>query len=250
MEAGSFCWVELATPDPAAAQKFYQKLFDWKPRQPPEGKHMYTLFARGGEIAAGCFQLPEELRRQGVPPHWLGYVATANADEAARRAAELGGKVVREPFQAQDLGRLAVIQDPAGAVFGVWQALRFSGFAAHGENAFDWAELITPDAERAGKFYGELFGWRLEEANERGYRQIDNGAHGIGGIPLAGERDPQAPPHWLAWFRVADCDASVGDAVANGATVLLRPSSLERVGRISILKDPQGAQLGLITQPS
>ncbi len=247
MEAGSFCWVELATLNPAEAQKFYKKLFGWQVQQPPDAKQMYTLFARGGETVAGCFQLPEELRKQGVPPHWLVYVATPNADAAARRAAELGGKVVRGTFDAPDLGRLAVLQDPAGAVFTVWQARRFAGFSAHGDNAFDWAELITLDRKRAGEFYGELFGWQIESANERGYCQIINGGHGIGGIPATSERDPQAPPHWLAWFQVADCDASVEEAEANGAHTQLRPSSLEDAGRISILQDPQGAAFALIT---
>ncbi len=245
MEAGSFCWVELATPNPAEAQKFYKKLFGWEVQQPSDAKHMYTLFARGGDTVAGCFQLPEELRKQGVPPHWLVYVATPNADAAAQRAARLGGKVVRSAFDAQDLGRLAVLQDPAGAVFAVWQALRFAGFSAQDDNAFDWAELITPDRKRASEFYGELFGWQIESANERGYRQINNGGHGIGGIPAASERDPQAPPHWLAWFQVVDCDASVEDAEGNGAHTQLRPSSIEHVGRISILQDPQGAAFAL-----
>lgn len=250
MEAGSFCWVELATPNPSAAQKFYKRLFGWEPQQPSDAKHMYTLFARGGETMAGCFQLPEELRKRGVPPHWLVYVATPNAEGAARHATELGGKVVRDVFDAQDLGRLAVMQDPAGAVFAVWQALRFAGFGTRGDNTFDWAELITPDAKRAGEFYGELFGWQIENANERGYRQITNGGRGIGGIPAASDRDPQAPPYWLAWFQVADCDASVEDAEANGAHTQLRPSSIEQVGRVSILQDPQGAAFALITPPS
>ncbi|MGH9412811.1 MAG: VOC family protein [Terriglobales bacterium] len=247
--AGSFCWVELATPNPAEAQQFYKKLFGWEAQQPPDAKHQYTLLARDGAIAAGCFQLPEELRKQNVPPHWLVYVATANADDCATRAAELGGKVVRAPFDAQDVGRLAVIQDPTGAVFAVWQAIQFSGFAARGNNAFCWADLVTPDAARAGEFYGELFGWRLwkSEKDSSGYIHINNGETTIGGVPPASEHEPQAPPHWLTWFQVADCDASVEDAESAGARTLMRPSSMERVGRISIVQDPQGAALGLIT---
>lgn len=246
-EPGAFCWVELATPNPDAARTFYKSLFGWEAKQPPDAKHMYTLLARGHEVVAGCFQLPEELRKQGVPPHWLIYIATHNADESARRLTELGGQLVRAPFDVPEgLGRMAVAQDPFGAVFGLWQAGSFSGFQARGDNAFCWADLVIPQPERAGPFYGELFGWRLwqSERDSSGYRHINNGDKTIGGVPPAADRN--TPPHWMAWFQVADCDASTEDAEANGARTLMRPTSMERVGRLSVIQDPQGATLGLI----
>ncbi|MGH9487788.1 MAG: VOC family protein [Terriglobales bacterium] len=242
--------MELATPDPAGAQVFYRKLFGWEAKQPPDAKHMYTLLSRRSEVAAGCFQLPEELRKQGVPPHWLIYISTPDADAATRRAVELGGKTVREPFTAPDIGRLAVIQDPTGAVFALWQALNFAGFQArNSDNAFCWADLSTPDAKRAGEFYGELFGWRLwaSERDSSGYLHISNGDTAIGGVPPVSQRAVNTPPHWLAWFQVADCDAAVEDACFNGARVLAKPFSIARVGRCSVLQDPQGAVLALIT---
>ncbi|MGH9477437.1 MAG: VOC family protein [Terriglobales bacterium] len=244
-ETGSFCWVELATPNPAGARNFYKALLGWTPQGQPDAKHMYTVLARGKEVAAGCFQLPEELRKQGVPPHWLIYVSTKNADEMARRAVELGGKLVRTPFDVEDMGRMAVVQDPQGAVFGLWQAKSFGGFEARGDNAFCWADLVVPHPEQASGFYGELFGWRLwqGERDSSGYWLINNGDKTIGGVPPA--EDAQAPPHWLAWWQVADCDAAVEDAEANGARALLRPWTMERVGRLAVLQDPQGAEFGL-----
>ncbi|MGH9466568.1 MAG: hypothetical protein ACRD1Y_04375, partial [Terriglobales bacterium] len=72
-ENGSFCWLELATPDPVAAQRFYKKLLGWEAMGPPDAKHMYTVLGLAGKAAAGCMLLPEELRKKNVPPHWLLY---------------------------------------------------------------------------------------------------------------------------------------------------------------------------------
>jgi predicted enzyme related to lactoylglutathione lyase len=186
----------------------------------------------------------EDERSMGIPPHWNLYISVENADAAAETAADLGGKVLMGAFDVMELGRMAVIQDPTGAVFCMWQAKETPGMRIHNQDdAFCWADLSTPDPERAKTFYGTLFGWRLTAGDKdtSGYLHIQNGEDYIGGIPPTTYRPPNTPPHWLIYFQVADVDATVSKAKSGGAQVYMGPMSMENVGRLAVMGDPQGA---------
>jgi uncharacterized protein len=237
--------MELATTDQPAAKKFYMDLFGWTVEDAPMGPdEFYSMFKLGGESAAAAYTLRKDQREQGVPPHWMLYIATNNADDSALRARELGATIIAEPFDVMDVGRMAVVQDPTGAMFCLWEPKKHSGITTKSEDgAFCWADLNTPDVARASEFYGKLFGWSLEksEKDSSGYLHIKNGDDYIGGIPPAEHRDPNAPPHWLLYFETTNCDSSVDKAKKNGAKVYFGPVSMEGVGRFAVLADPQGA---------
>jgi predicted enzyme related to lactoylglutathione lyase len=237
--------MELGTTDQNAAKKFYSNLFGWTPQDNPMGPgEVYTIFQLNGREAAAGYTLRKDQQAHGVPPHWMLYIASDNVDASSKRAAELGATVVMQPFDVMDYGRMAVIIDPTGAHFSIWQANKNTGIAVNNEDgAFCWADLSTPDVDRASKFYSQLFGWKLEksEKDPSGYLHIKNGEDYIGGIPPAQHRDPKTPPHWLLYFQTSDCDASVNKAKQNGAAVYFGPMSMEGVGRLAVLADPQGA---------
>ncbi len=247
---GSFSWFELATTDQNAAKNFYTSLFGWTADDNPMGPgQVYSMFRIQGRDAAAAYTLQPEQRAQGVPPHWNLYVTVENADESARRAGDLAGKVVVPPFDVMDLGRMAVIADPTGAHFCLWQPKKHPGVGITGENgAFSWADLNSPDAAAATRFYSGLFGWEFakdeNDPDPSGYLHIKNGEHYIGGMPR-GKQAANIPPHWLVYFHVSDCEASSRKARNGGAQVLLPTMALEHVGRFAVLKDPQGAAFAL-----
>jgi uncharacterized protein len=243
---GSFCWIELGTTDQDAAKQFYGSLFGWAAVDNPIGpSEVYTLFNLEGRNTAGCYTLGPDKRAQGVPPHWLLYVSTVDADATAAKAAPAGGNVVVPPFDVMEFGRMAVIQDPTGAVLAIWQSKTHPGTGIEGvPGTLCWADLMTPDQSGAGKFYKELFGWQTEPG-DTGYLHIKNGDKYIGGIPPAEHRSPNAPPHWLLYFQVNDCDASTAKAEQSGAKIYAPPMTMEGVGRWSVAADPQGAVFAL-----
>lgn len=249
---GSFCWFELATTDQASAKAFYTSLFGWSVKEFPMGPgDVYTIFQCQGRDAAAAYTLRPDQRSQGVPPHWMLYIAVDSADAAAARAAQLGGKICAPAFDVMDVGRMAVIQDPAGAFFSVWQAKQHSGTGIAGEpGTVCWADLSTPDVPGSQRFYESLFGWKISagEKDTSGYLHIQNGESYIGGIPPAQHRNPNAPPHWLLYFYTSDVDASTGKATQLGANVYLPPTSMEKVGRWSVTADPQGAVFALFKE--
>ena len=247
---GSFCWIELATSDQAAAKVFYGGLFAWQCNDMPMGPdEFYSIFQIDGQDTAAAYTIRPDQRLQGVPSHWMIYIAVESADAAAAKAAQLGGIIIAPAFDVFDAGRMAVLQDPAGAIFCVWEAKKNKGTGIAGvDGTLCWADLSTPDQEGAGKFYSALFGWKIMKEDEKpghNYYHIANGEDFIGGIPPPGHRDPKTPPHWLAYFTASNCDASAAKARELGAKFLMPPTTFEKVGRIAIIADPQGAAFAI-----
>ena len=246
---GSFCWIELSTTDQGAAKKFYGALFGWSVIDAPIGPNdFYSMFKLEGRDAAAAHTMRPEARAQGVPPHWMIYVAVDSADATTGRAAQLGGKVLAPAFDVSDVGRMAVLQDPAGATFSLWQGKKNKGTGITGvDGTLCWADLSTPDPARAGNFYADLFGWRImaDEKDPSGYLHIKNGEDFIGGVPPVKHRNAQTPPHWLAYFLVSNCDVAAAKAKQLGAKVYMEPMTMEGVGRWAVVADPQGATFAL-----
>jgi predicted enzyme related to lactoylglutathione lyase len=241
-----FCWIELATSDQAGAKKFYTSLFGWNSDDSPMGPgQFYTMFRLNGKDVGGGYTLMPDQVAMHVPPNWLVYVAVENADAAVEKAKKLGGNVLAGPMDVMEHGRMAVISDPTGAVFAVWQPKQHPGMGVIGaEGSFSWADLNSPDPEKASTFYKGLFGWEMmKNPNDPDgdYIHIKNGEHFIGGIPPVKHRDPNVPPHWLIYFHTTDCDATSTKAKSLGANVCFGPMTMENVGRFAVAADPQGA---------
>ena len=246
---GSFCWVELGTTDSQAAKKFYSELFGWTPVDSPAGPDMiYTLLQINGKDVAALYQLSAEMSSQGVPPHWMTYVAVSSADEAAQKAKSLGGTVMMDPFDVMEHGRMTIVQDPTGASISIWQAKGTIGVRLMGEpNTFCWNELATTDTTKASEFYTKLFGWTTKtDEGPMQYTELINNGMPIGGMMKLTPQQAGMPPHWLPYFMVADCNATADKAKALGATLFVPPMDIPKVGRFSVIGDPQGATFAVI----
>ena len=242
----AFSWIELGTSDQNAAKQFYTSLFGWTFDDSQMGPNdFYTMFQMEHRNAAAAYTLRGQETSMGVPPHWNLYISVASADASAQRASELGATVLAPPFDVYTYGRMAVMQDPTGAPFMIWEAKDHIGAGIEGENgSFCWADLSTADQEVAAKFYGDLFGWTFT-TGEGGYLHIVNGEAFIGGIPPAAHRNPHAPPHWMIYIQTDDCDGSTVKAKELGAQIFMGPMTIEKTGRMTVLADPQGATFAL-----
>lgn len=245
---GTFCWIDLGTPDSAAAKRFYTALFGWTAEDRAMGPDAaYTILSRDGRPVAALY--PQETASQGGPPHWLNYISVASASDAARRAKELGGMVLMDPFDVLDVGRMALVQDPTGAVLALWEARRHAGAGVVGEmNAMCWNELATSDRHRAQAFYTALFGWSAGTgtAAETSYTTFSRDGAARGGmLPIEVSRGPM-PSHWLVYFAVSDCDGQTALVQSLGGTVRVPPSQVPGIGRLAVVVDPQGAAFAVI----
>ena len=247
---GTFCWVELGTTDGEAAKKFYTELFGWTFTDNPVGPGMvYTMLKLDGKDVGALYQMPSEMTSQGIPSNWLSYASVQSADESAAKAKELGATLMKEPFDVMTVGRMAVVQDPTGAIFALWQAGTHKGAGVvNVANSFCWNELMTTDTKKDGDFYTGLFGWGKNTQNfgPLEYTMFSNGERPAGGmLQITPEMGP-IPPNWLVYFAVDDCDAKTQKAKELGGSVMKPPDDIPNIGRFSILTDPQGAAFALI----
>lgn len=259
------CWIDTSQPDPEAVLGFYSGLFGWEfeDAMPPESQGRYFIARiRGGDVAAVSSQ-PE-----GAPPMatWNTYISVESADEAASKVTEAGGKVMVEPFDVMDAGRMAVVADPEGAVFCVWQAKQHKGARIVNEHgALNFNGLNTREAESAKRFYGSVFGWRTltlpggfetwtlpgyGDYLERDNPGLRERVAELGGTPgfedVVASIQPMAddqgdmPAHWSVTFGVDDAEAVAGKAEQLGGKVLVPPFDAPWA-RLTAIADPGGA---------
>jgi hypothetical protein len=259
------CWVDTSQPDPESAVDFYRGLFGWEFEDvmPPGSPGRYFIARlRGGDVAA------VGSATEGAPPTatWNTYIWADSADETASQVRDAGGKVLTEPFDVMEAGRMAVCADPAGAAFCVWQAKNHRGARIVNEpGSLNFNELNTPDPEGAKAFYGAVFGWRTLdlgggatmwtlpgygdhlEQRTPGRRENMAAAGAPAGfedvvanlLPIGDDR-PDTPPHWSVTFAVDDADAAAEKAAALGGQVVVPAFDAPWV-RMTVLTDPQGA---------
>ena len=176
---------------------------------------------------------------QEQPPAWLLYVTVADAEAAASRASELGGSVPAGPFDVMEAGRMAVIADPTGAVFGAWQARASIGAErVNDPGCLAWCDLATPDLDAAGSFYAELFGWE-RAAVDPAYSLLTNAGNSQAGMRPTQEGEPA---NWLPYFTVESTDS----VVSRVGDPLFGPMDVPAGGRIAALRDPAGAVFAVL----
>ena len=259
------CWVDTSQPDPEAAVEFYEGLFGWEFEDvmpPGSGGSYYLALLHGGAVAA-VGSLPEAAPATAM---WDTYIWVESADDTASKVRDAGGGVVKEPFDVMDAGRMAVLTDPEGAVFCVWQAKRHRGARIVNEpGSLNFNDLNTRDVAGAKSFYGSVFGWEtlgLEggfemwtlpgygdhlERDNPGLRDQVAATGGPAGFedvvasinPIADDQ-PDVPAHWGVTFAVDDADATAAKARELGGTVVVPPFDAPWV-RMTVLTDPQGA---------
>ena len=249
---GTFCWPELGTTNQEAAKKFYAEIFGWTFNDNDMGNgEFYTMLQLRGHDVGALYTMRKDERDQGIPPHWSSYVAVENADQSAAKAKQLGGKVLMEPFDVFDNGRMAVLQDPTGATFCIWQAKKSPGAGVLNEaGALCWTELATRDTDKAARFYTQLLPWQAEPMNVgMPYTIFKNGTVQAGGMMQMTAEMGNIPPHWGVYFAVDDCDSIVARANQLGGKVAVPPMDIPNAGRFAVLQDPQGAAFSVRSFP-
>lgn len=244
---GTFSWTDLSTTDQDAAKTFYAELLGWQIEDMPAGEGVsYSMASIGGQSVAAISAQPQQQRDAGVPPVWNSYITVPSVDDAARRAGDLGATVHAGPFDVLDAGRMAVVQDPQGAFFLLWEARQNIGARlVNASGALSWNELHTTDIHAAERFYGELLGWSFDtmESSPMPYRIIKRKDGGTNG-GLTATMNEQEPPHWLVYFGCDELAGSAARAKELGGRVWAGPMDIG-VGSIAVLSDPQGAAFAL-----
>lgn len=247
-----FSWADLATPDLAASQRFYTGLLSLDHEDAPVGNGVvYSMLKKNGKGVCAMYNVVEDVRAMtGGRAVWRTYFTVQNTDETVERARELGASVSAEPMDVFTAGRMALLQDPTGAEFAVWQPIDHIGAGVFAEpGALCWTELATDDINAAGGFYSGLFGWSIQTAPSP-YGGVYNlfmveDRRAAGMVEIKPEWGG-LPTHWSVWFDAGDLDAATTKAEAAGAEVKMRNINIPGVARFSTLEDPQGSRFSMM----
>lgn len=241
---GTPSWAELSTTDEVAALNFYSALFGWaNDPQPITDTWSYNMQKLNGLEAAAIYQQSEEEQSRGVPPHWNTYITTTDVDAVAQQASQIGGTVLFGPMDVFEAGRMAMLQDPQGATFAVWQPKEHIGARVKEDpGAMVWNELMTTDSKAAVVFYMGLLG--MEEGQTMGpmeYKLLRSQGVDVAGVMEITPDMGPVPPNWVVYFAVSDVDTTLAQAQSLGGGVTVPATDIPEIGRFASLTDPQGA---------
>ena len=249
---GRFVWYELMTSDTESARAFYAGVVGWGARDASAPGSTYRLFTSGDSPVAGLAKVPEDARRTGVTPRWIGYVGVDDVDAAVDTIKQLGGEVYVPPIDVPNISRFSIVADPQMATLALVKGLKSGQAQSAGLSApgrVGWHELLAADWETAFAFYAELFGWQKADSHfgEMGtYQAFSAGGEAIGGmfnkpaiLPL---------PFWLYYFNVDDVRAAAKRVEAGGGQILYGPTEVPGGAWIVHCTDPQGALFALISR--
>jgi uncharacterized protein len=259
------CWVDTNQPDPAAALAFYGELFGWEFEDvaPAGSGTTYAIGRIRGRDAAAVASSVAPGEPQAAK--WNTYVWVEDADKTAAVARDAGGTVVAEPFEVPGAGRMAVIVDPEGPAFCLWQTRGHKGAQVVNEHgSVNFNGLTTRDPEGARAFYGAVFGWKtlelpsgttwtlpgygdhLEEINPgvRAMMSQMNAPEGfidvVANLQPIADNDSETQPGWNVTFGVDDVAIIATRARQLGGDVVTEPFDAPWC-RLAVIKDPQGA---------
>ncbi|MCO7223882.1 VOC family protein [Pleionea sp. CnH1-48] len=250
-EPGVFCWPELCASDLDKAREFYGSLLQWQGVEMPSDAGVYVMLQREGLNVGAMYQRSEAQEEQGLPSNWISYASVENVDATVEQAVKLGATVVVPPTDAGDAGRMAQLDDPFGARFGVWQKNTMHGAElVNDPGSLCWNELAAKDAKAASEFYCQLFGWTAE-TNEMEMGPYTSFIHPnggkMGGMLQMTEEWGDMPSHWMNYFTVEDCDAQCEKVKELGGKVCVGPFDIPEVGRFAVINDTNDAVFSLIS---
>ncbi|MCP1411410.1 VOC family protein [Paenarthrobacter sp. A20] len=242
-------WVDLGVDHLAEAKAFYAELFGWEFVSGGKEAGDYTLAYVRGRAVAGIGPKQEA----GMPTVWTTYLASDDVDLTAKKISAAGGQLLAPPFDVMESGRMALALDSVGAVFGVWQAGAHIGAERVNEHgALCWNELHTREYSTARSFYSEVFDVSYQDVTEEGlvYSTVRRPLDGreVGGMHHDTALPDDAPNHWMTWFASDYVEGTATRAVELGAT-LLGPVEESAMGRMVVVRAPQGEVFGVIDAP-
>ncbi len=251
-QASTFSWYEFHTPDAAQAAEFYRAVLNWGLHDAGMPDGSYTLFSVADTPVGGFLQKPVKSFAAGAKPSWVGYIGVNDVDTYVDRLEKSGGLVHRAAEDIPNVGRFAVVADPQGAMFVLFQPLGGvqppPGPTPGAPGSPAWHDLAAIDWQAAFAFYADMFGWTKSDAINMG----PNGVYQIfaaNGVPIGGmmnRMDPAQSPGWLYYFNVEDIGAAVARVKQHGGTVIHGPSEVPGGQQIAHCLDSQGAIFGIV----
>jgi predicted enzyme related to lactoylglutathione lyase len=248
---GKVIWLDLATPDPESAKRFYGKLFGWTFYPNPNDAGYTTVYLRDHLI--GGIIKPAVADNAPHQSAWLTYLAVRDVDASAKLALANGATALSTPRTYVNRGRQQVFADPQGAVF----ALMASATGDPPDVLLEpdrwiWSTVLAHDVQTDSAFYRDTLGYAIDVLPpDQGLQQVvlESGGYARATLNEIPHQASGLHSRWINFVRVEDAPDTVAKAVALGARTLVSPHIDRHGGLIAVLADPQGAWFGVMEWP-
>ncbi|GLU46398.1 VOC family protein [Nocardiopsis ansamitocini] len=238
---GAPAWFDLAVRDLSTAQHFYTEVLEWEFYESP-----YALASVRGRRVAGLTE-PWESAPPPASSSWTVYLSTDDIDASLEAVRDAGGTIVTERTDMPGISSTAIVRDPTGVVFALWQADGMAGAEAFGTSGAPiWAEVTSTETSVTEAFLTAVFGYEAERYPDFDFVTLSSGGDPVCGVyGGAAERAGEGHGAWLPYFVVESSDVAAVLAERAGGTVL-RAAEDTPMGRWTMLADPFGAHFAAI----
>lgn len=256
---GKVVWHDLLTNDPAASKRFYGELFGWEFESVGGFAGMgsdtaYTLIRHDGRLIGGMIDTVALNNRSDIS-QWVVVMSVEDVDAAAQSFTDNGGSVLTQPRDLQRRGRIALVQDPVGALLALLQTKDGDPIDRQPEiGGFLWNELWTIDVDGAARFYSDAAGFEVadwdtdgDEESLANYRLLKQGGTPRAGI-LANPLE-DLDPVWVSYLRVESPAAITARVEELGGKVIVEARPRALGGEVAFIAGPSEAGIALQTWP-
>lgn len=218
MSANNFIWADLSTFDLAVTKDFYSKAFGWEYQQIDTNYH-YALKSK--KEVSGLYLMPKAFVNMGMPSFWMSYIQVDGIAETVSKAKTLGGKVELAEF-VEGFGSIALIRDPSGAGFTVYDGTQLNARTMSEESTMVWNELYVSDVNLVFNFYTQLFDWAIEETELNRFLINNNQGQHIAAIQQVDNEIKGKHEYWSVFFKVEDLDSTISRVSELGGKLIYR----------------------------
>ncbi|MEO0570578.1 MAG: VOC family protein [Bacteroidota bacterium] len=236
MTENNFVFADLSTYNLDTARLFYSRVFDWNYSSEDGSYFMATYNAK--EIV-GIYETPQKFKDMNMPSFWMSYIQVKSVRETADKAKQLGG-IVELVDTENTIGAIALIRDPLGAGFTVYEGNVLKHRYENQTNALIWNELFISDLKKIKPFYEGIFNWKISKAKGQRHAILDSQEKAIGHINVIPNDIKGKDEYWGVFFAVEDLATTKRNALEHGGSVIYADETL------TALSDPFGAFFHII----
>lgn len=235
MLKNDFVWTDLSTFDLDRSITFYSQVFDWNYQS--TDSIYYTAQTDGKEVS-GLYLMPEKFQKFNLPSFWMSYINVTDIDSVIKTAKQYGGKV--EMVDKENIiGQIALIRDPLGSGFTVYEGDYLNARSSGHESSYHKSELIVSDISKVKSFYENLFDWTIREVSKTHCRIYNGSSNHIAEIIEVPNSIKGKDEYWGVYFYTDDLNLAICKVLENGGSIVHEEKH-------SVLcKDPFGAAFNI-----
>lgn len=230
-----FVFADLSTFNVPIAKSFYSAVFGWE-YSSSFGEYWTARFE--GKDVGGLYETPKKFQDMGMPSFWMSYIRVANVAETVEKAKAQGGIIELVDADAA-IGPIALVRDPQGAGFTIYQGGYLDARYSNRANSLVWNELFVSDFAPVRDFYQAVFGWSFEAAGNDRYI-IQNEGEAIGAIQVLSNEIKGTLEYWGVFFAVENRGEAIATVIKQGGMLSYEDDAF------ALVTDPYGAAFHLV----